>query len=319
MVNVTDVLSLYSDCTLCPNNCHCNRLEGRKGICGQTSDVKVAWSGLHRGEEPPVSGENGSGMIFFCGCPLHCAYCQNHQISSLDAAGITVSIDELSRMMLSLQEMGAATLNLVTGTHFVPSIIIALEKARESGLTLPVVWNSSGYEAVSTMRLIDSYIDLYLLDIKTLSETCAGIFCGRKEYAKAVLPVASFLKKRRPFTDVDALKGTLVRHLVFPGQFDATLEFLSFYAQNLKDCSRLSLMVQFVPPLENPGFKPVSKKQYQKLLDVIDEYSIDGFVQELDDNEYLWIPDFNRNNPFPEGFAQPLEYFIELKRKRGCP
>lgn len=315
MVNSEELINLYSKCNLCPNKCSVNRVNNQLGRCGQSSDVKIAWCGLHRGEEPPITGKKGSGMIFFCGCPLHCQYCQNYQISSLDAAGFNVSISELSNIMLELQNFGATTLNLVTGSHFIPSIIIALEMAKEKGFNLPVVWNSSGYEDVSALRLIDPYIDLYLLDIKTLDENTASKFCALKQYASNIISVAKFIKNRRTFTDLDNLKGTLIRHLVFPGQMQSTLDFLKFYADNLKDCSLLSLMVQFVPPKENPGFKAVTKKEYKKLLDTIDDLGIDGFIQELDDNEYLWIPDFNLDVPFPSGFADVLPYFLALKHK----
>lgn len=298
---------LYSDCTLCPNNCHVDRNSGERGRCGQTSEIKIAWVGLHRGEEPPVTGKNGSGMVFFCGCPLHCKYCQNYQISTAEGAGYYVSENELSSIMLRLQKMGAASLNLVTGTHYIPSIINALKEAKSKGLTLPVVWNSSGYETVEALRLIDPYIDLYLIDVKTLNCNTAGKFCGLEKYAQVIMPAMAFLKRRHPSSDISALKGILVRHLVFPGELESTLDFLKWYRDNLKDCSRLSLMVQFVPPKENPGFDKLSRKDYNRLLELLDEYGIDGYVQEQSDNEILWIPDFNRKNPFPEGFATPLE------------
>ncbi len=306
---------LYSNCTLCPNNCNADRLAGKRGVCGETSEIRIAWAGLHRGEEPPLVGEKGSGMVFFCGCPLHCAYCQNYQISTAGGAGITVSEDELANIFTGLQEMGACTLNLVTGTHYVPSIITALELARKNGLTLPVVWNSSGYESVKTLRMIDPYIDLYLLDAKTLCRDTASRFCGREAYADAIVPVLSFLKKRHPVTDMDKLKGVLVRHLVFPGTERQTEDFLKWFALNFRDNFLLSLMVQFVPPLENPGFEPLSKEEYRRLLDAVDVLELDGFVQEPGENEILWIPDFNRDNPFPEGFAEPLPYFLKLREQ----
>ena len=313
---------LYAECKLCPNECKVDRTKGQKGRCGQTDKVKIAWCGLHRGEEPPVSGKNGSGMIFFCGCPLHCAYCQNYQISTADGAGIFVSVDELSNIMCELQKFGAATLNLVTGTHYIPSVIKALEKAKENGFSLPVVWNSSGYESTEALRLIDPYIDLYLIDVKTLDSCVASKFCGLEKYASSIIPVMKFLKRRHPVTDLEkGLDGILVRHLVFPGTLDATLEFLNWYADNLKDCSYLSLMTQFVPPKENPGFKKISDKEYKLLSDTVDKLGIDGFIQERSDNEILWIPDFNKIQPFPEGFADVLPYFADLKNddlKKSC-
>lgn len=308
---------LYSKCELCPNRCGVDRNAGQRGRCGEGSELRIAWAGLHRGEEPPVSGQNGSGMVFFCGCPLQCRYCQNYQISGANGAGFEISARELSDIFLSLQDMGAASLNLVTGTHFIPSVIDSLETAKKEGLVLPVVWNSSGYETVESLRLIDPYIDLYLLDAKTLDSGVAGRFCGLSSYADAIVPVMKFLKRRHPQCDIYNLKGVLVRHLVFPGTLDSTLSFLRWFADNYSQSFRLSLMVQFVPPRENPGFEPLSRKDYLMLTDELDRLGIDGFVQEQDDNEILWIPDFNQDNPFPEGFSDPLPLFLELKRKRG--
>lgn len=290
-----------------------DRTRGQVGRCGQTSEIKVAWSGLHRGEEPPITGEHGSGMIFFCGCPLHCQYCQNYQISQAGWDGVTLTEDELANLMLELQRFGAASINLVTGTHYIPSIVTAIKQAKEKGLRLPIVWNSSGYESVEALKLIDPYIDLYLLDVKTLDHTVASSFCGLSRYADAIVPVMKFLRRRHPHTDMEnELKGTLVRHLVFPGCLDATVDFLHWYAD--KDCTLLSLMVQFVPPRENPGFRKMTQEEYDMLIDLVDTLGIDGFVQEMDENEILWIPDFRKDQPFPESFADPLPYFLDIKK-----
>lgn len=292
-----------------------DRTRGQVGRCGQTSEIKVAWSGLHRGEEPPITGEHGSGMIFFCGCPLHCQYCQNYQISQAGWDGVTLTEDELANLMLELQSFGAASINLVTGTHYIPSIVTAIKQAKEKGLRLPIVWNSSGYESVEALKLIDPYIDLYLLDVKTLDHTVASNFCGLSRYADAIVPVMKFLRRRHPHTDMESgLKGTLVRHLVFPGCLDATVDFLHWYADNFKDCTLLSLMVQFVPPRENPGFRKMTQEEYDMLIDLVDTLGIDGFVQEMDENEILWIPDFRKDQPFPESFADPLPYFLDIKK-----
>ena len=305
----------YSCCELCPNLCRVDRTRGQVGRCGQTSEIKVAWSGLHRGEEPPITGEHGSGMIFFCGCPLHCQYCQNYQISQAGWNGVTLTEDELANLMLELQRFGAASINLVTGTHYIPSIVTAIKQAKEKGLRLPIVWNSSGYERVEALKLIDPYIDLYLLDVKTLDHNVASSFCGLSRYADAIVPVMRFLRRRHPHTDMEnELKGTLVRHLVFPGCLDATVDFLHWYADNFKDCTLLSLMVQFVPPRENPGFRKMTQEEYDMLIDLVDTLGIDGFVQEMDENEILWIPDFRKDQPFPESFADPLPYFLDIKK-----
>lgn len=315
-----DLLKKYESCNLCPNHCAVDRRNGPSGICRMTDRIKIAWSGLHRGEEPPISGEKGSGMIFFSGCPLHCAYCQNRQISGSDGenSGIYVSIEELSLMMLSLERMGAATLNLVTGTHFIPSIILALENARKEGFSLPVVWNSSGYEDVEALKLIDPYVDIYLLDCKSLSSNVSRVFCGRASYSRVIRPVMEFVASTHPVTDLEkAMRGVVLRHLVFPGCLEQSLSFLEYYAGHYKDRFLLSFMVQFVPPLGNLEFTKITEEEYQRVLDKFDELGIEeGFIQETGD-EILWIPDFTRDNPFPEGFADPNPYFIELKRNSG--
>ncbi|MGE4583540.1 MAG: radical SAM protein [Sphaerochaeta sp.] len=319
------LLQAYTSCRLCPNYCHVDRLSGKRGICGENATVRVAWAGLHKGEEPPVSGTHGSGMIFFSGCPLHCAYCQNHQISGKsetgsDAVGIELHIDELVRIMLGLQEMGATNLNLVTGTHFIPSIIAALHIAREQDLVLDVVWNSSGFESPEGLSLIDPYVDLYLVDVKTLDLQVSAEFCAQTLYAKKIQAVMDFLVDRHPRTYEDAkgnLKGLLVRHLVFPNSLKASLEVLRYFAGTLKEHAYLSLMVQFEPPKQNVLFPPITQYEYDLLLQTLEDLDIeDGFVQELGEN-VSWIPDFTQENPFPEDFAVPLPLFQQIMRSRN--
>ncbi|MBI9096198.1 MAG: radical SAM protein [Sphaerochaeta sp.] len=316
-----DVLQAYEMCMLCPNHCSVNRLRGEVGICAETDGVRVAWSGLHRGEEPPVTGEHGSGMIFFSGCPLHCAFCQNHQISGLqrggeEPVGISISLEELSNLMIKLQELGATNINLVTGTHFIPSIIKALELAKAKGLILPIVWNSSGFESCEGLILLDPFVDLYLIDVKSLDREVSAVFCGLASYADHIRPVMDFLKERHPRVIVEedgSLRGLLVRHLLFPGTIGATKEFLRYFAKELKDCAYLSLMVQFIPPFGDVTLPEITEKEYDALLALLDKLGIeDGFVQELGEN-ISWIPDFTQDVPFPEGFADALPYFLELK------
>jgi putative pyruvate formate lyase activating enzyme len=319
------VTEAYRRCRLCPNFCEVDRLAGQKGRCGERATVRIAWSGLHKGEEPPVTGEHGSGMIFFSGCPLHCAYCQNYQISNTGekgspALGLEISIEELAQVMMGLQEMGAANLNLVTGTHFIPSIIEALLLARAKGLTLDVVWNSSGFESIEGLTLIDPYINLYLIDVKTLDEQVGAQFCGLALYAHVIKGVMEFLKTKKAKTGLDAsdrLRGMLVRHLVFPETLEATKEVLTYFAHTLKDQAYLSLMVQFEPPKGDTHFPPITEEEYESLLLLLEDLGIEeGFVQELGEN-ISWIPDFTQDNPFPESFAQILPYFLQLKRSRS--
>ncbi len=320
-----NIYDYYGNCHLCPNHCGVDRLNNELGICNESDVVRVAFSGLHRGEEPPVTGENGSGMIFFSGCPLHCQFCQNYQISGglntrAGNVGIKVSIEELAKMMLELQKIGANNINLVTPTHFIPSIVLALELARDKGLTLPIVYNTSGYEEIEALKLIDPYIDLYLIDLKTLDEIVSKKFCGKKQYAKEITKVFDFLLERHPKYEEKGEfvtpRGLLVRHLVFPNEIKASLKVLQYFADNLKDKCFLSLMVQFIDPKNQKTFEKIKEEEYNLLLDFLEVLDIEnGFVQELSDN-IDWIPNFKLDKPFPDEFCDPLDYYIKLKRER---
>ncbi|AEC02278.1 4Fe-4S cluster-binding domain-containing protein [Parasphaerochaeta coccoides] len=320
MAGIPEYFNPYRTCLLCPNRCAVDRTRQQVGICRETDKVRVAWSGLHRGEEPPVTGKKGSGMIFFSGCPLHCAYCQNHQIAGCNATfssyGCVVDCDSLVNMMLGLQDMEAANVNMVTGTHFIPTIAEAVRRARSQGFVLPIVWNSSGYESEEGLSVIDPLVDLHLVDFKTLDSQVAAVFCGNRRYAKVVAPMLEELVSRHPVTAVGpdgVLRGILVRHLVFPGTMEATREALRWYAHHLNGSAWLSLMVQFVPPSGERLFPRMTQAEYDSLIALLDELGIeDGFVQELGDED-SWIPDFRRDNPFPDGFAEPLPYFLSLR------
>ncbi len=307
----------YERCELCPHLCRVNRSAGMKGVCNQGDMMNIAWIGLHKGEEPPVSGEEGSGTIFFTGCTLQCPSCQNHQISSRGTSFfVPVTPSELSEYMLALEHMGAATINLITGTHFIPSIRESLILAKEKGLSLPVVWNSSGFERPEALQLIDEYVDLYLLDIKTFEKRVAKKFCGCASYAEVISPLLDYLVKQHPLTTYDdegRLSGILVRHLVYPGELESSREVLRYYGEHLKRHTHLSLMVQFCDPFASGKAEAVSENEYEELLFLLEELGIEeGFVQELEDN-IDWIPDFTKENPFPQGFAVPLPSFIEQR------
>lgn len=310
--------SLYSHCNLCPNNCGVDRNNGQVGRCGQTSDIRIAWAGLHKGEEPPISGRHGSGMIFFCGCPLHCQYCQNHQISDIGGFnGISISEEELVTLMLELQYFGAKTINLVTGTHYIPSIIWAINEAKKEGLRIPIVWNSSGYESVSALRMIDPLIDIYLIDVKTLDAGVATRFCGLQSYVPNIIDVMKFLKRRYPETDLDdAQSGVLVRHLVFPGCVQESAQVLGWLHDNFESNFEISLMFQFVSPKKDDSLENISRDDARYLKDLYDKYDFDGYVQQISDDESEWIPNFTKDLPFPKNFAKTLPYFLKLKAER---
>lgn len=276
----------YSACNLCPHECGVDRTQGEFGICGELAAVRVASVGLHQGEEPALITKQGSGTIFFTGCSLHCQHCQNMEISqSQSPLGVTHSIEELAQVFLYLQRKGAANVNLVTPTHFAPSLIETIKVAQAQGFRLPVVYNTSGYEKVEALREVDPYLDTYLLDIKTLDYTVAAEFCGSRDYPDVVQKIIPFLKQRHPKTYLDAsgfIRGVLVRHLIFPQQLAATKEFLTWFASTLKDHAWLSLLFHFVYPQEGRRFATLSSKEYQDLIDFIRELGIrNGYIQGL--------------------------------------
>lgn len=169
------------NCMLCPRECGVNRKKGEMGVCGQTAAIKAARAALHMWEEPCISGQNGSGTVFFSGCNLGCVFCQNHNIAT-GKAGIEISIERLAEIFLELQEKGANNINLVTAGHFVPQVVEALKQAKQQGLFLPVVYNTSSYEKVETLRLLDGYVDIYLPDLKYVDSTISNRYSHAADY-----------------------------------------------------------------------------------------------------------------------------------------
>lgn len=308
---------LYENCRLCPKACGVDRLNGQHGQCRMPAGVVAASAVLHKGEEPPLIGEQGSGAVFFSGCTLGCPFCQNEQIS-LDDLGFEINDAELAGIFLKLQEQGAANINLVTATQFTPSVVAAVEQARERGLVLPVMWNSSGYETPKTINLLAGTVDIWLPDIKTLSSELAGRLFNAPEYPKAaqkaLLKMAEALKKNggTVIEDGSMKRGMIVRHLVMPGELDSSRAVLKWYAEHLKEKAMLSLMVQYTPVnpagavIAAPGYI-MPDREYEKLTGWLDEFGIEeGFLQAPEAASSDWIPDFNRHNPFPEKFSIPV-------------
>ena len=311
-----DILKLYENCRLCPKDCSLDRRE-QPGSCGMTSEIRAASAVLHRGEEPPLIGCEGSGAVFFSGCTLGCPFCQNIGISrGMVGAGLTQS--ELAEIFLRLQDAGAANINLVTASQFAPSIIESVEDARGSGLVLPVMWNSSGYETPETIRLLSETVNIWLPDLKTLNRESAAELFSAPDYpdtAKtALLEMAAQLKSHGGMLveDGQMKRGMIVRHLVMPGETENSRAVFKWFAENLKDQALLSVMVQYTPVPGAP--KQITKlnyimpdAEYERLIDWLDEFDIDeGFLQAPEAASSDWIPDFNRTNPFPIEYSTPV-------------
>jgi putative pyruvate formate lyase activating enzyme len=311
-------LSPYKSCWLCPRNCGVDRLAGEIGFCGETAVLRLAAALLHFGEEPPLVGKGGSGTIFVSGCNLGCAFCQNYQISQgeerngakRDALGKIVSAEEFASVCAALRDKGAENINIVTGSHAIPAIIEGIRAAREKGVRLPVLWNSSAYESSRALELLKDHVDIYLPDLKTLDGGIAAKFFNAPDYpqtaAAAILKMADMAKAR---------EKVIVRHLILPGYLESTRDVLRWFAQNVKDRAVLSLMTQYTPvsgkasALNDIPKSFLSREEYDTVMGYLEEFNIDdGFCQELVTGSD-WLPDFNRHNPFSSELSVPVWHF----------
>ena len=325
-------MSFYNNCLLCPRRCGIDREAGQRGFCGETSTLRIAYAGIHRGEEPPIAGSGGSGTIFVSGCNLGCAFCQNYQISQgsqisgpEDGSGVigkVVEPREFAEICLALQEKGAENINIVTGSHAAPAIALGFEEARKQGLIIPALWNSSGYEGLEILDILKDFVDVYLPDLKTLDPTISAKFFNAPDYPEHA---ATAIKKMMEFRELsftlnsDLVRimrsGVMIRHLIIPGFLESTRQVLCWYAENCKSSGNsralLSLMTQYTP-VQIPGVKTaipsrfVSQNEYEAVLSMLAEFEIDdGFCQELLTGSD-WLPDFNRPNPFSSELSVPV-------------
>ncbi len=245
-------LSSYYSCELCPRRCKVNRHDGAKGVCGSDAEVRVARAALHFWEEPPISGDVGSGAIFFSGCPLRCVFCQNHEISH-EGVGTVVSVRRLARIMLELQEQGAANVNLVTPFHYAPQVFEAVRLSRANGLHIPTVCNTSGYERADLVREMSDVIDIWLTDFKYATSDPARRLSGAYDYptvARTALAemVASVNSRGGRSMTGDLMKrGVIVRHLVLPGHVEESFRVLDTVWDLFGDALDLSIMSQYTP------------------------------------------------------------------------
>lgn len=291
---------LYNSCELCPRKCHINR-NINKGICSNTSTLKVARSALHYFEEPSISGTNGSGTIFFSGCDLKCCYCQNKEISN-DNFGINISVERLSELMLELQKKKANNINLVTPTHFVPSIIEAIKIVRRNGLSIPIVYNTSGYESVATIKLLAGYIDIYLTDFKYFDNKLGEDLSKVKNYFEIASLALSEMYKQVGINKFDdngiMTKGIIVRCLVLPTKGTDTKKIINYLYKKYQDNIYLSIMNQYTPVNHSDTFTFLNDKVSDKEYDDIINYALDlgvknAYIQEGETQDESFIPPFN--------------------------
>ena len=288
MPRILDIEKMLKNCTICPRGCRVDRTKERSGFCRATGKLEICAGHLHFGEEPPISGTRGSGTIFFNHCNMYCVYCQNYSFSQ-EEEGKEFEVSELKDLMLSLQVKKAHNINLVTPTHYALHIINALIEARKCGLNIPLVYNTSGYEKLDTLKMLDGLVDIYLTDMRYGDDTMASKYSSCPDYVKinksAVAEMyrqVGHLKMRE--TGV-AQKGIIIRHLVLPLDISGTENIFKFISHQLGDETYISLMSQYYPTYKAMNYRDISrrinKKEYNKALTLLHKYNLkNGWVQE---------------------------------------
>jgi putative pyruvate formate lyase activating enzyme len=305
------------NCTACPRRCGANRLAGEFGACGVGAEVLLAHAGLHFGEEPPISGTRGSGTLFFAGCNLHCLFCQNWQISQeLNPSGLRkLSPKQLADEMLALQSAGAHNINLVSPSHLTLQIAEALRVARGAGLTLPVVYNSNGYDSAEALCAMRGLVDIFLPDLKYLSGTAGRDFSAVPDYAEVACAALREMFRQVGLLTTDsegiAAQGLLVRHLVLPGQLENSKACLRFLAE-LHPQLTVSIMAQYSPQYRAIGHPHLGRKLSEAEYDEITEFALslgldNAYIQEME-SQQTYLPDFDRPAPFSGWRKRPLVF-----------
>lgn len=291
MHRVKKAYARLANCDLCPHECRVNRIKGETGICRSGFRPKIASANLHRGEEPPISGTKGSGTIFFSGCTLQCAFCQNFPISQL-GNGDELTTAALAQKMLQLQKRGAHNINFVTPTHFLPQILSALWLAIPMGLRLPLVWNTSGYERIDALALLDGVVAVYLPDMKYSDNTVARQLSNAMGYREINRDAVREMFRQVGQLEIDgngiAVKGVIIRHLVLPERKAGSSETIHWIADNIGIETHVALMSQYFPAGKAATMaginRPVNQAEYDVAVETLQAAGLDnGWVQELDE------------------------------------
>lgn len=296
-----ELQTMLKDCHLCPRNCGVDRLAGQKGFCGVDAGIMVARAALHMWEEPCISGKEGSGAVFFSGCSLGCAFCQNRTISK-GQSGNVITVEYLAELFLDLQAQKANNINLVTAGHFLPQVREALILAKEQGLTIPVVYNSSGYEKAEMLRYLEGLVDIYLPDLKYLEADLAGKYSHAKDYPEVAMKALEEMVRQVGTPEFDERgmmkKGVIVRHLLLPGHVRNSKKVLEYLYGTYGDQIYISLMSQYTPMpamKDDPQLsRKVTDREYDRLLDHAISLGVTNcFIQEGETAKESFIPEFN--------------------------
>ncbi len=291
-------MQILEKCTLCPHECQVNRIKGQIGKCKADATIKISLADLHYFEEPCISGKNGSGAVFFTGCNLNCQFCQNYEISQLQK-GKSISIENLAEEYLKLQARGANNINLVTGCIYVPQIIESLKLAKQKGLRLPTVYNSSGYEKKETIQMLEGQIDIYLPDLKYYYDDLAKDLSGIDHYFEMATEAIKEMYRQvgNPKFDENGIlqKGLIIRHLVLPNHLQNTKQVLKWIRKNMGKEVYVSVMAQYFPEYKALQREDINRKltkaEYEQIEEYIDKLGIQyGYLQDLEENEKQYVP-----------------------------
>ena len=284
-------------CTICPHNCKINRTKN-PGRCKSTDKIKIALYSIHNFEEPCISGEKGSGTIFFSNCNMNCVFCQNYEISQL-GRGKEITIEELANVMIKQQERNVQNINLVTPTSYALHIVEAIKIARKKGLEIPIVYNTNGYESVETLKLLEGYVDIYLPDLKYYYDDLAKKYSKVDNYFEIATKAIQEMYRQvgTPVLDENGVmkKGLMIRHLILPNEVQNSKKVLKWVKENIDSNVYVSIMAQYFPTYkakEIPEIaRKITKEEYEKVENYLYELDLEnGYIQELGEHEEEYVP-----------------------------
>ena len=299
----SNYLKELEKCEICPHKCKVNRIKGQIGRCKATDKIKIALYSVHKYEEPCISGEKGSGTIFFSNCNLNCIYCQNYEISQL-GKGKEISIERLAEIMLELQEKDVENINLVTPTSYTVQIIEAIKIAKSNGLHIPIIYNTNGYENIETIKKLEGYIDVYLPDLKYYYNKIGKRYSKIDNYfeitTKAILEMYNQVGKTLLDERGIIKKGLMIRHLVLPNNIENSKKILKWIKENINDDVYINVMAQYFPTYKAKEDEKLNRKLTQNEFKEIENfvYELDiknGYMQELGEHEEEYVPKWNVN------------------------
>jgi len=297
----SDYKKLLNNCTLCPRNCNVDRTMGKKGYCGQDDKLVVARAALHMWEEPCISGERGSGTVFFSGCSVGCVYCQNHNIAK-GKAGKIITTERLAEIFMELQDKGAHNINLVTPGHYIPQIIDAVNLSKRNGFCIPIVYNTGGYEKTDAIKTLEGIVDIYLPDLKYMDGNIAQKYSNCKDYflyaSAAIKEMVNQVSGPEFDSDGIMTKGVIVRHMMLPGCLKDSKNIIKYLYDTFENNIYISIMNQYTPLPHIAMYPEINRKitddEYDELIDYAVGLGVEnGFIQEGETQSESFIPEFN--------------------------